>query len=180
MNRMIRMRPVHYKILTMSTTLTRSTALTRAIDYRLLTISSPAFSDGSRIPNKYTCDGENINPPLHIQDIPTEATSLAIIVDDPDAPIGTWSHWLTWNIPITHTVRENHQHGEEGLNDFLENRYDGPCPHAGLHHYHFKVYALDAQMILPGRTRQRDLEKAMAGHILAYGELIGTYKRKGS
>jgi Raf kinase inhibitor-like YbhB/YbcL family protein len=105
---------------------------------------------------------------------------LAIIVDDPDAPIGTWSHWLTWNIPITHTVRENHQHGEEGLNDFLENRYDGPCPHAGLHHYHFKVYALDAQMILPGRTRQRDLEKAMAGHILAYGELIGTYKRKGS
>ena len=164
----------------MSTTLTRSTALTRAIDYRLLTISSPAFSDGSRIPNKYTCDGENINPPLQIQDIPTEATSLAIIVDDPDAPIGTWSHWLTWNIPITHTVRENHQHGEEGLNDFLENRYDGPCPHAGLHHYHFKVYALDAQMKLPGRTRQRDLEKAMAGHILAYGELIGTYKRKGS
>lgn len=161
----------------MSTTLTRSRTITQAIDYRLLTISSQAFSDGSSIPGQYTCDGENKNPPLRISGIPSNAISLAIIVDDPDAPIGTWSHWLTWNIPVTHLIRENHQYGEEGLNDFLENRYDGPCPQVGLHHYHFKIYALDSRLNLPGTTRQRDLEKAMAGHILAFGELVGTYKR---
>jgi Raf kinase inhibitor-like YbhB/YbcL family protein len=123
----------------MSTTLTRSRTITQAIDYRLLTISSQAFSDGSSIPGQYTCDGENKNPPLRISGIPSNAISLAIIVDDPDAPIGTWSHWLTWNIPVTHLIRENHQYGEEGLNDFLENRYDGPCPQVGMHHYHFKI-----------------------------------------
>lgn len=161
----------------MNTTLIQSTALTRAIDYRSLRISSQAFEDGSRIPPDYTCDGANKNPPLRIGKIPDGVVSLAIVVDDPDAPIGSWSHWLSWNIPVTHTIRENHQYGEEGLNDFLENRYDGPCPHAGLHHYHFKVYALDTEFKLPGTTRQHDLEKAMAGHILAFGELIGTYSR---
>jgi len=161
----------------MNTTLNRSTALTRAIDYRCIQISSRAFADGSRIPTAYTCDGENKNPPLRIGKVPEGTISLAIIVDDPDAPIGCWSHWLSWNIPVTHTIRENHQYGEEGLNDFLENRYDGPCPHTGLHHYHFKIYALDTALNLPGNTRQRGLEKAMAGHILAFGEITGTYSR---
>lgn len=161
----------------MPTTLSKTIARTRAIDYQLLTISSPAFSAGTPIPMRYTCDGDNKNPPLRVKDCPNDAVSLAIIVDDPDAPVATWSHWLVWNLPVTHFIRENHQHGEEGLNDFLENRYDGPCPHTGLHHYHFKVYALDTILDLPGKTRQRDLERAIAGHILAFGEIIGTYKR---
>lgn len=149
----------------------------RAIDYDTLSVSSQAFNYGAAIPQRYTCDGQNTNPPLDIEHIPQEAISLAIIVDDPDAPIGTWSHWVVWNIPITKHIRENHAHGEEGRNDFMENRYDGPCPHTGLHHYHFKVYALDTILDLTGNTRQRDLEKAMAGHILGFGELMGTYQR---
>ena len=147
----------------------------RTIDYRTLTISSPAFNYGAAIPERYTCDGVNTNPPIDVAGIPQEAVSLVVIVDDPDAPIGTWSHWLVWNIPVTKRIRENHQHGEEGLNDFVENRYDGPCPHQGTHHYRFKVYALDTILELPGNTRQRALEKAMAGHILAFGELMGAY-----
>jgi Raf kinase inhibitor-like YbhB/YbcL family protein len=149
----------------------------RAIEYRNLMVTSPAFNYGATIPTRYTCDGINTNPPIDIAGIPQDAISIVLIVDDPDAPIGTWSHWLVWNIPITKKIRENHQHGEEGLNDFLENRYDGPCPNQGIHHYRFKVYALDTVLELPAKTKQIGLEKAMAGHILAFGELVGIYSR---
>lgn len=150
---------------------------TAAIDYRTLSISSPAFNYGATIPLRYTCDGAFINPPLDVACVPKEAMSLAIIVDDPDAPIGTWSHWLVWNIPVTKKIRENHPHGDTGKNDFLENKYDGPCPHAGSHRYRFKVYALDTILDLSSHTRQWALEKAMSGHILAFGEWMGTYER---
>ncbi len=150
----------------------------RAVFYENLLVSSPAFTAGGSIPKTYTCEGANLNPPLDIGDCPIEAVSLAIIVDDPDAPVGTWSHWVIWNIPVTTHIRSDHPHGEEGKNDFMKNRYDGPCPHQGRHYYHFKVYALDCLLSLNGQTRQADLEKAMGGHILAFGELIGTYERE--
>jgi Raf kinase inhibitor-like YbhB/YbcL family protein len=150
----------------------------KAIDYKLLKISSTAFDDGGNIPEKYTCDGENINPPLDIKNIPEETICLALIVDDPDAPIGTWVHWITWNIPVTHHIKENEVHGTEGINDFQQYHYGGPCPPAGTHRYFFKVYALDSLLDLPPDTKKLQLEKAMSEHIIAFGELTGLYKRK--
>jgi Raf kinase inhibitor-like YbhB/YbcL family protein len=155
-----------------------SSSPTTSIRYTTLRIRSRAFSENGQIPPDFTCDGENINPPLQVDGSLEEAQSLAIVVDDPDAPVGNWTHWLIWNIPVTHFIRSNHPQGEEGLNDFLHNQYDGPCPANGRHHYRFKVYALDCILNLNGTTRQRDLEKAMAGHILGFGELVGTYQRK--
>ncbi|MBM3432164.1 MAG: YbhB/YbcL family Raf kinase inhibitor-like protein [Bacteroidetes bacterium] len=152
--------------------------IAKTVFYENLVVRSPAFLAGGFIPKSYTCDGENINPPLQIEDCPPEAQSLAIIVEDPDAPVGTWSHWVVWNIPVTTRIRSNHPHGEAGRNDFQRNRYDGPCPHQGRHHYHFKVYALDCLLTLGSQTKQPDLERAMGGHILAFGELIGIYQRE--
>jgi Raf kinase inhibitor-like YbhB/YbcL family protein len=150
----------------------------KAIDYKLLKISSAAFNDGEMIPSQYTCDGKNINPPLDIKNIPEETKSLAIIMDDPDAPIGTWVHWLVWNIPVTHHIKENAEFNYEGLNDFQQHHYGGPCPPSGTHRYFFKLYALDALLDLPPETKKIPLEKAMSEHIIAFGELIGLYKRK--
>lgn len=152
--------------------------ISKTIFYESLVVTSPAFSSGGFIPKTYTCDGENVNPPLHLEGCPPEALSLAILVDDPDAPVGSWSHWVCWNIPVTSTIRSPHPQGEEGRNDFMQNRYDGPCPHTGLHHYHFKVYALDCLLTLNGKTKKADLERAMGGHILAFGELVGIYERE--
>lgn len=150
----------------------------RAVDYKLLQVSSPAFTDGGMIPSKYTCDGIDVSPPLQIGHIPENAVCLALIVDDPDAPGGEWVHWVAWNIPVTSLIRENELHGAEGTNDFKVRDYRGPCPPSGTHRYIFKVYALDALIDLPGRSRKFHLEKAMGGHILAYGELTGIYQRK--
>jgi Raf kinase inhibitor-like YbhB/YbcL family protein len=150
----------------------------KAVDYKVLKISSTAFNDGSMIPIKYTCDGINVNPPLDIRSIPLEAKSLALIVDDPDAPINTWVHWIAWNIPVTHHLEEDEVHGTEGINDFQQYHYGGPCPPSGTHRYFFKVYALDDILELPPDTKKLQLEKAMSEHIIAFGELIGLYKRK--
>jgi Raf kinase inhibitor-like YbhB/YbcL family protein len=150
----------------------------KAVDYKRMDISSTAFKANEMIPAKYTCDGENINPPLTIQQIPEEAKCLAIIVDDPDAPIGTWVHWVVWNIPVTHHIKENEVHGTEGINDFQQHHYGGPCPPSGTHRYFFKVYALDALLNLPEKTKKLQLEKAMSEHIIGFGELIGLYKRQ--
>ena len=152
---------------------------TRAVDYKQIKVASTAFPAEGFIPSKYTCDGRNISPPLSFEQVPENAKCLALIVDDPDAPIGTWVHWLAWNIPLTHLIKENVIHGEQGLNDFQENKYGGPCPPSGTHRYFFKVYALDALLDLPRNARKFDLERAMSGHILAFGELIGLYKRMG-
>jgi Raf kinase inhibitor-like YbhB/YbcL family protein len=151
---------------------------TTAIDYDLLTITSPAFLQDDFIPVQYTCDGADINPPLQIVGIPAAAKHLAIIVDDPDAPRGTWVHWVAWNLPVAETIPEHTQLGAEGRNDFGKHQYNGPCPPSGTHHYHFKVYALDETLYLPLSSNKAELERAMAGHILAFGELIGLYKRQ--
>lgn len=149
----------------------------KAVDYALLDVSSPAFKDGEKIPLQYSCDGENINPPLDIENIPEQAKCLALIVDDPDAPRGTWVHWVVWNIPVTHHITEDKVHGIEGLNDFKQQNYGGPCPPSGTHRYFFKVYALDALLDLPETTTKQELEKAMSEHIIAFGELVGLYSR---
>jgi hypothetical protein len=150
----------------------------QAIDYKSLHILSPAFKHGESIPVQYTCDGLNISPPLDIERIPPDAKCLAIIVEDPDAPSGYWAHWLVWNIPVTHHIRENSVHGVEGMNDFRQKGYGGPCPPGGIHRYFFKVYALNGLLSLSADTRKHPLERAMSGHIIAFGEIMGVYGRK--
>ena len=149
------------------------------IKYAALAVTSAAFKANDFIPSLYTCDGKNINPPLRIDHIPDEAKSLALIVDDPDAPGGLWVHWVVWNIPVTHEIPENKIPGIEGLNDFKRHHYGGPCPPSGTHHYFFKIYALDTVLDIPEKTNKTDLEKAMQPHIVGFGEIIGLYKRKG-
>lgn len=151
----------------------------RTIEYKFLKVSSPAFGANQAIPSKYTCEGKDINPPLEIANIPEKAHSLVLIVDDPDAPGKNWVHWLVWNIPITHYIKENSVPGEQGMNDFKRVAWGGPCPPSGLHRYFFKVYALDTLLQLPAKTTKKELEQAMGEHILAFGELVGLYKRQG-
>lgn len=142
-----------------------------------LTVKSPAFGNNESIPSKYSCDGSNINPEITIKDIPEEARSLAIIMDDPDAPGGNFDHWLMWNIPVKDRIEENSAPGVEGKNGRNENKYTGPCPPSGTHHYHFKVYALDSKLDLSTGADKNMLLKAMDKHILASGELVGLFKR---
>lgn len=144
-----------------------------------LTVTSPGFEADGTIPSKYTCDGKDVNPPLLIGQVPPETRSLALIVDDPDAPAGTWVHWVMWNIPPAGEIRENDAPGMQGMNDFSKHRYNGPCPPSGVHRYFFKVYALDDVLNIPASSDKGDLERAMAPHILAYGELVGRYSRPG-
>ena len=146
-----------------------------------ITISSPAFKHNDHIPAKYTCDGADVSPPLLIANVPPAAKSLALIVDDPDAPAGTWVHWVLWNIdPKTTDLAENAvpSGAQQGLNDFRSHSYGGPCPPSGTHRYFFKLYALDSTLTLGANSTKAALEKAMKGHILAQTELIGLYKRK--
>ncbi len=149
----------------------------KEVDYKLLKVSSSAFNENELIPIKYTCDGANISPPLNIDHIPENAKSLAIIVDDPDAPVGTWVHWVMWNIPVTHQIKENKANGIQGINDFGKHKYQGPCPPGGIHRYFFKVYALNDIIDIPGNTNKHQLEKAISEHIIAFGELVGMYAR---
>ena len=145
-----------------------------------LQITSPAFQNNGTIPRQYTCDGKDINPPLVIENVPKETKSIAVIVDDPDAPVGTWVHWVLWNIdPNTKEIAENAapQGVVEGMNDFKKHAYGGPCPPSGTHRYFFKVYALDTMLDISLNSQKSDLEKAMKGHILAEGQIIGLYKR---
>jgi len=142
-----------------------------------LTITSSVFENKGFIPARYTCDGEDVNPPLSIDGVPVRTESLVLIVDDPDAPMGTWDHWVVWNIPSVTKIEENSVPGTEGLNDFRKLSYGGPCPPSGTHRYYFKVYALDKKLDLPSNSRKRDVEKAMEGHILAKGEIMGLYAR---
>jgi len=143
-----------------------------------LVITSPAFENNGLIPSKYTCDGDDINPALKIEGIPERTQSLVLIVDDPDAHMGTWNHWIVWNIPPTGNIEENSVPGTEGLNDFRRHLYGGPCPPSGTHRYFFKVYALDIKLVIGSNSRKKDVEKAIEGHILAEGEIIGRYKRR--
>ncbi len=142
-----------------------------------LTVTSPVFQHNGDIPPKYTCDGENVNPPLAIEGIPEGTVSLVLIVEDPDAPRGTWVHWVLWKIDPETTIAEKSIPGTEGMNDFKKHAYSGPCPPSGTHRYVFIVYALDINLDLDSTATKEDVENAMKGHILAKGELIGLYSR---
>ena len=150
----------------------------KAVSYKKMEVTSAVFKENGFIPGRHTSDGKNVNPPLNIDHIPKEAMSLAIIVDDPDAPAGTWVHWVMWNIPVTHHLKENDAPGAQGMNDFSKHIYSGPCPPKGTHRYFFKVYALDCKLEIPVSSNKTDLEKAMGGHIIGFGELIGLYRRE--
>ncbi len=158
-----------------------NTVTPEAADPGKFKISSPAFSQNDRIPARYTCDSSNINPPLNIEGIPVTSRSLALIVDDPDAPVGTWVHWVVWNIGSGIAgIKENSvpENGVQGINDFRKHEYGGPCPPWGQHRYFFKLYALDTVLNISTDSKKADLEKAMKGHIVAQAELVGLYKRK--
>jgi len=143
-------------------------------------ITTTAFQEGGNIPSKFTCDGADANPPLRFEGVPAEAKSLALIVDDADAPGGLFTHWLVWNIdPTTTTVEENSApaNGVQGRNDFGKSGYGGPCPPSGTHRYFFKIFALDRQLDLAAGSKRAQLDAQMRGHILAQGELMGRYSR---
>jgi Raf kinase inhibitor-like YbhB/YbcL family protein len=143
-------------------------------------LKSPDFEHNTLIPTRYTCDGEDINPELEILGVPEGAQSLVLIMDDPDSPNGTWTHWLLWNIP-TDTDRigagTEPVGSVEGLNSFGKQGYGGPCPHEGTHRYFFKLYALDTRLALEAGTDKESLERAIEGHILDQAELVGLYTR---
>ncbi len=142
-------------------------------------IQTVAFEHNQPIPRKYTCDGEDISPPLTFTDVPKEAKSLALIVDDPEAVIGVFDHWIAWNLPSdTKELPEGAHIEKQGRNDFGQLLYRGPCPPPGpTHHYRFKAYALDILLDLPEGASKKQLGNAMQGHILAEDELVGTYNR---
>ena len=142
-----------------------------------LSVESPAFENNKFIPAKYTCDRDDVNPPLVIKGIPEEAKTLVLIVDDPDAPMGTWNHWIVWNIPPTGKIEENTVPGIEGVNTARKVSYGGPCPPYGTHRYFFIVYALDTKLSLNPDSKKKEVEKKMETHILATGELVGLYRR---
>ena len=152
--------------------------LEQAQSLKTLQLQSDSFLENGIIPMRYTCDGVNVSPSLTVNTIPENTISLAVIMEDPDAPINTWVHWLVWNIPVSHQISENSKRGVQGLNDFCKNFYCGPCPMGGTHRYVFKVYALDALLNLKGNTKKYELERSMSGHVIAYGEIIGLYRRK--
>lgn len=144
----------------------------------LMKITSPAFAHNQSIPTKFTCQGEDVNPALQIEGIPEGTQALALIMDDPDAPIGTWVHWVLYNInPTIDTIQENSIPGVQGLNSFGKLNYGGPCPPSGTHRYFFKLYALDSMSDLVDPVTKESLEGAMKGSILAKAELIGFYKK---
>jgi len=143
-------------------------------------ITSSAFQEGASIPSKFSCDGANTSPPLQIAEVPSGAKSLALIVDDPDAPSGLFTHWAVWNIsPQTNTIAEGSApKGIHGTNDFGKSSYGGPCPPSGTHRYYFKIFALDRELDLPSGAKRSQLDAAMKGHVVAQGELMGRYARK--
>jgi Raf kinase inhibitor-like YbhB/YbcL family protein len=148
------------------------------IDTATLVVESPEFGENEMIPVKFACEGENVNPTLNIRNIPKQTQSLALIMEDPDAPHGTFDHWVVWNIPPQDTIAENTVPGTVGKNGKEENNYTGPCPPSGTHHYHFKVFALDTVLDLPDTpTGKEALEKAMEGHIIGSGVLIGLFEK---
>jgi hypothetical protein len=150
-----------------------------------IAVTSSAFGKGGSIPPEFTCDGADMSPPIEWSGVPANAQSLAVIVDDPDAPSGDWAHWLVYDLPPDLTQlpagispeEKLFVSGSQGLTDFRKLGYQGPCPPGGEHRYFFKVYALDAMLSLkPGASKQ-ELFQAMQGHVLAEGVLMGKYTR---
>lgn len=156
-------------------------------DSKTMKLTSSAFEPDRLIPSKYTCDGEDISPPLNWDEPPAGTKSFALICDDPDAPKKTWVHWVVYNLPPTilslaeniSTSSRHISNGFQGLNDFKKLSYGGPCPPGGTHRYFFKLYALDTMLKLESGATKAQVEAAMSGHILAHAELIGRYSRRG-
>lgn len=152
-----------------------------------ITIKSTSFEDGAMIPKKYTCDGDNVSPPLSWTSGPATTKTYAIICDDPDAPFGTWVHWVIFNIPAN--VKELPENvakfkllangAVQGWDSAHQLGYQGPCPPSGTHRYIFRIFALDVRMRLPPGSSAAELQKNIEGHILAKGQLTGRYKRSG-
>lgn len=143
-------------------------------------ISSSAFTSGQLIPTIYTCDGHSINPPLTVESIPLGTMSLTITFDDPDATLGTFNHWLVWNIPANmQNIPENWNptNAVQGESSSGQKKYVGPCPPKGQHRYIFTVYALNTTLNLPSSAKRSDIDKAMEGHVLDSGQLMGLYSR---
>ena len=142
-----------------------------------LAITSPAFESGGEIPEKYTCNGDDLIPPLNIGNIPKETKSLALIMEDPDVPKGTWYHWIKWNIPPNTTKIDEGEEpvGVPGEGSSGNHSYEGPCPPSGRHHYHFRFFALDAILELDEGVSKSKLDRAMQSHIIAQGELVGVF-----
>ena len=144
-------------------------------------ITSSAYGDQQLMPHKYTCDGDNVSPPLRIEGVPKMAQSLVLIVNDTDSPRGDWAHWLLWNIPVeTKLIPENSlpAGAVEGMNDWLQKGYGGPCPSDGqTHKYHFSLYALDTVLSLNTQANKQELYGVIVKHIIAQDELVGIYKR---
>lgn len=148
-------------------------------------IKSSAFKEGGMIPKKYTCDGKDVSPPLSWSNMPGGIKSFALIFDDPDAPMGTWVHWVVYNIPgNSNQLPEDVSHDKglsdgtlQGTTDFQRTGYGGPCPPSGIHRYYFKLYALDTTLNLqPGATKE-ELLTAMGGHVIEQAQLMGKYSR---
>jgi Raf kinase inhibitor-like YbhB/YbcL family protein len=147
-----------------------------------MNLTSPDFDEGGNIPERFTCDGEDVTPSLKIDDVPGGAKSLVLIVDDPDAPRGTFTHWVVWNLPpdLTEIDANRTPSGAvQGVNDFGTNRYGGPCPPSGVHRYYFKLYALDTTLQLPAKSKRKALEAAIKDHVVDEASLMGRYARKG-
>jgi Raf kinase inhibitor-like YbhB/YbcL family protein len=148
-------------------------------------LRSGAFGDGGMIPAKYSCDGANVSPPLSWEGVPEGAKSLALVSEDPDAPNGVWVHWVVFNLPVgagglpegVKASSEMAEGGLQGMNDFRKAGYGGPCPPSGVHRYFFRLYALDQLLPLGAGATKEQLMKAMEGHVLAQGELMGKYGR---
>jgi Raf kinase inhibitor-like YbhB/YbcL family protein len=143
-------------------------------------LTSGAFTRGDVIPRRHTCEGEDVSPALSWTDPPSGTRALALIVDDPDAPVGTFTHWLAWNIdPMAGGLAEGESAPAEGRNDFGTGGWSGPCPPPGhgAHRYFFRLHALDAKLDIGFRAERRALERALAGHVLVTAELMGTYER---
>ena len=141
-------------------------------------LTSPAFQEGQFIPSRFTCDEEDVSPHLIISEVPKNAKSLALIMDDPDAPMGTFVHWVVWNIPPEkQEILENEDLPNQGTTDFKRQGYGGPCPPSGTHRYFFKLFALDIVLDLKDGSAKKDLENAMKGHIIDTAQLLGLYKR---
>jgi len=141
-------------------------------------LTSPEFANNEFIPREFTCEGDNVNPPLIIEGVPANAKTMALIVDDPDAPAGTWVHWVVCNMPVMPRIDKNSSPGKQGINSNGSHDYKGPCPPSGVHRYYFKIYCLDSALNLKPGFNKADLEKAMRGHILDKAELVGLYKKE--
>ena len=148
-------------------------------------VTSRAFQEGGMIPRRYTCDGEDVSPPLAWTGVPEGTKTIALISDDPDAPMGTWVHWVLFNLPanikeLAEAVpadKELLSGAKQGRNDFRRIGYGGPCPQGGTHRYFLRLYALDSVLDLAAGASKADLLKAIQGHVLAEGQLMGKYKR---